>query len=296
MGSKNKVIKDKGRSIRMRLLNISKENSFDYNIVLSRYMQERMLYRLSQSKYKSRFFLKGGALLYAYNRLGARPTLDVDFLIKNISNDKEHIKGVFLEILAIACDDDALTFDLNSIETEEIMEGKLYQGVHVSVNGFLDGMKLHLCADVGFGDITIPAPMELTYPKLLDDMPEPKINAYSLETVVAEKFQTMIALSVYNSRMKDFYDLYAILSTQELNQEGIKAAIIATFENRKTKYTENHQFFNEDFYKDSVRNKQWEDFLKKIKYKGKLSFEEVIKYIQTEMLPYWNAIKESKQE
>lgn len=164
MSSKNKVIKDKGRSIRMRLLNISKENSFDYNIVLSRYVQERMLYRLSQSKYKSLFFLKGGALLYAYNRLGARPTLDVDFLIKNISNDKEHIKDVFREILAIACDDDALTFDLDSIETDEIMEGKLYQGVNVSVNGFLDGMKLHLSADVGFGDVTIPAPIELAYP------------------------------------------------------------------------------------------------------------------------------------
>lgn len=290
MSGKNKVIKDKGRSIRMRLLNISKENSFDYNIVLSRYVQERMLYRLSQSKYKSLFFLKGGALLYAYNRLGARPTLDVDFLIKNISNDKEHIKDVFREILAIACDDDALTFDLDSIETDEIMEGKLYQGVNVSVNGFLDGMKLHLSADVGFGDVTIPAPIELAYPGLLDDMPEPKVNAYSLETVVAEKFQTMIALSVYNSRMKDFYDVYSILSTQKLDKEGLKAAIIATFRNRKTKYTENHQLFDEDFYKDSVKNRQWEDFLKKIRHKGELSFEEVLKYIQTEMLPYWEIL------
>ena len=285
------MIKDKGRSIRMRLLNISKENSFDYNIVLSRYVQERMLYRLSRSKYKSQFFLKGGALLYAYNRLGARPTLDVDFLIKNISNDKEHIKNVFREILAIACDDDALTFDLDNIETDEIMEGKLYQGVNVSVNGLLDGMKLHLSADVGFGDITIPAPTELAYPGLLDDMPEPMVYAYSLETVVAEKFQTMIALSVYNSRMKDFYDVYSILSTQKLDKEGLKAAIIATFKNRKTKYTENHQLFNEDFYMDSVKKRQWEDFLKKIKHKGKLPFDEVLKYIQTEMLPYWEILR-----
>ena len=294
MGSKNKMIKDKGKSIRMRLLNISKENAFDYNIVLARYLQERMLYRLSQSKYKSQFFLKGGALLYAYNRLGARPTLDVDFLVKDINNDKEQIKGVFREILAISCDDDALTFDLDSIETTEIMEGKLYQGINVSVNGFLDGMKLHLSVDVGFGDITIPDPTEMAYPRLLDDMPEPKINAYSLETVVAEKFQTMIALSVYNSRMKDFYDLYSILSTQTLDKEGLKAAIIATFKNRTTKYTENHQLFNEDFYKDSVKISQWEGFLKKIKYKGELSFEEVLKYIQTEMLPYWEIIHMQK--
>lgn len=290
MSCKNKAIKDKGKSIRMRLLNISKDNSFDYNIVLSRYVQERMLYRLSQSKYKSQFFLKGGALLYAYNRLGARPTLDVDFLIKNISCEKEHIKGVFREIFSIACDDDALTFDLDSIETDEIMDGKLYQGVNVCINGFLDGMKLHLSADVGFGDVTIPDPIEIVYPGLLDDMPEPKINAYSLETVVAEKFQTMIALSVYNSRMKDFYDVYTILSTQKLDNEGLKAAIIATFKNRKTKYTENHQLFNEDFYMDSIKNRQWEDFLKKIKHKGELPFEEVLKFIQTEMLPYWEIL------
>lgn len=160
----------------------------------------------------------------------------------------------------------------------------------MSVNGFLDGMKLHLSADVGFGDVTIPAPIELAYPGLLDDMPEPKVNAYSLETVVAEKFQTMIALSVYNSRMKDFYDVYSILSTQKMDKEGLKAAIIATFRNRKTKYTENHQLFNEDFYKDSVKNRQWEDFLKKIRHKGELSFEKVLKYIQTEMLPYWEIL------
>ena len=125
-------------------------------------------------------------------------------------------------------------------------------------------------------------------------MPEPKVYAYSLETVVAEKFQTMIALSVYNSRMKDFYDLYSILSTQTLDKEGLKAAIIATFKNRKTKYTENHQLFNEDFYKDSVKNRQWKDFLKKIKHKGNLSFEEVLKYIQTEMLPYWEILRIQK--
>ena len=294
MSSKDRVIKNRGRSIRMRLLNISKENSYDYNIVLARYVQERMLYRLSLSKYRDLFFLKGGALLYAYNRLGARPTLDVDFLIKNISSDKEHIKGVFREILAIPCEDDALAFDLDSIETEEIMEGKLYQGVNVSVDGWLDGMKLHLSADVGFGDITIPDPTVLTYPRLLDDMPEPKVNAYSLETVVAEKFQTMIALSVYNSRMKDFYDLYSILSTQELDKEGLKAAIIATFKNRKTKYSENHQLFKDDFYKDEIKNRQWKDFLKKIRHKGELTFEEVLKYIQTEMLQYWEELKDTE--
>ena len=94
MGSKNKVIKNKGKSIRNRLLNISKEASYDYNLMLTRYVQERMLYRLSQSKYKDLFLLKGGALLYAHNQFKSRPSIDIDFLAKSLSNDKEHIKTV----------------------------------------------------------------------------------------------------------------------------------------------------------------------------------------------------------
>lgn len=90
MGSKNKVIKNKGKSIRNRLLNISKEASYDYNLMLTRYVQERMLYRLSQSKYKDLFLLKGGALLYAHNQFKSRPTIDIDFLAKSLSNDKKN--------------------------------------------------------------------------------------------------------------------------------------------------------------------------------------------------------------
>ena len=121
---KNKVIKNKGKSIRDRLLILSKKASYVYNLLLTRYVQERMLYRLSQSKYKDQFLLKGGALLYAHNRFKSRPTIDIDFLAKNLSNDKENIKTVFNEILSIQSNDDALTFDLQNIIVEDIMEGK----------------------------------------------------------------------------------------------------------------------------------------------------------------------------
>lgn len=121
---KNKVIKNKGKSIRDRLLILSKKASYEYNLLLTRYVQERMLFRLSQSKYKEMFLLKGGALLYAHNRFKSRPTIDIDFLAKNLSNDKENIKTVFNEILSIQSNDDALTFDLQNIIVEDIMEGK----------------------------------------------------------------------------------------------------------------------------------------------------------------------------
>ena len=288
MGGKN--IKNKGRSIRFRLLNISKDTQYGYNTMLSRFVQERMLYRLSQSRYKDSFFLKGGALLYAYNKVESRPTLDIDFLIKNMSNDKEHIREVFKEILSIPCADDALTFDVDNITADDIMEEKTYHGVRLTVNALIDGMKQPLSVDIGFGDVTVPEPQALTYPVILDDMPSFSVNAYSLETVVAEKFHTMIALSIYNSRMKDFYDLYTILTTQKLNENDLKEAVVATFENRGTGYTENHQLFSEDFFRDNIKQRQWDSFLKKIKHEGDLTFEDVGKCIQKEMKPFWDAI------
>lgn len=287
---KNKVIKNKGKSIRDRLLILSKKASYEYNLLLTRYVQERMLFRLSQSKYKEMFLLKGGALLYAHNRFKSRPTIDIDFLAKNLSNDKENIKTVFNEILSIQSNDDALTFDLQNIIVEDIMEGKNYHGVRLNIKAVLDNMPLHLSIDIGFGDITIPAPQELAYPVILDEMSSFSVKAYSLETVVAEKFHTMIDLSIYNSRMKDFFDLYTILSTKDLDSANLTEAIKATFKNRHTEYVENHALFKEEFFQDTTKTNQWNSFLQKIKYKDQLTFLDVGKLIQEKMKPYWEAL------
>jgi hypothetical protein len=238
--------------------------------------------------------LKGGALLYAHNQFKSRPTIDIDFLAKSLSNDKEHIKTVFNEILSIQCDVDALTFDLQNITVEDIMEGKNYHGVRLNTKAVLDNMPLHLSIDIGFGDITIPAPQELAYPVILDEMSSFSIKAYSLETVVAEKFHTMIDLSIYNSRMKDFFDLYTILSTKDLDSANLTEAIKATFENRHTEYIEDHTLFKEEFFLDTTKTNQWNSFLQKIKYKNQLTFPDVGKLIQEKMKPYWEALSIQK--
>lgn len=287
---KNKVIKNKGKSIRDRLLILSKEASYEYNLLLTRYVQERMLYRLSQSKYKDTFLLKGGALLYAHNQFKSRPTIDIDFLAKNLSNDKEHIKTVFNKILSIQSNDDALTFDLQNITVEDIMEGKNYHGVRLKAIAVLDNMPLHLSIDIGFGDVTIPAPQELAYPVILDEMSSFSVKAYSLETVVAEKFHTMIDLSIYNSRMKDFFDLYTILLTKDLDSANLTEAIKATFKNRHTEYVENHALFKEEFFQDPTKINLWNSFLQKMKYKDQLTFPDVGLLIQEKMKPYWEAL------
>lgn len=142
------------------------------------------------------------------------------------------------------------------------------------------------------GDIVIPVVQELEYPILLDEMQVPIIQAYSIETVIAEKFQAMIELSVANSRMKDFYDVYKLLTDNEFDNDTLEEAIIATFENRETSYTENHALFSADFATNTLRKRSWTAFLNKINRDKELEFEEVMRLISEKLLPYWAKMKE----
>lgn len=195
---------DYGKSVRARLLNLAQKEKYDYQLLLVRYIQERLLYRLSQSRFKHCFFLKGGALLYAYERLKARPTLDIDFLADRINRDKNYIKIVFQEICSLECQEDGVFFGTDTLEAKEITINKEYHGVSVTVIAHLDSIKQFISIDIGFGDVIVPKAMSLDYPMLLDEILEVNVMAYSLETVVAEKFQAMISLAGANSRMKDF--------------------------------------------------------------------------------------------
>lgn len=282
--------KNVAMSIRTRLLNIQKSVSgTDYMQVLLRYIQERMLYRLSMSQYRDNFCLKGSALLFAYEKFKARPTKDIDFLGDKISRDKETIRKAFREICSIQCPEDGLAFDNgeNDIKVEDISLDKEYNGVTVTVTAHLDTIVQPFSMDIGFGDIVVPEPQELDYPLLLDDMPEVSINAYSLETVVAEKFQTMIDRALANSRMKDFYDVYSILSSDKVDKGILSDAIVSVFNNRGTGYDDNHPLFNGEFKNDPIKQTQWNAFLRKMKYKGDLPLNEVVDYITEKLSPYW---------
>ena len=218
--------KDYGKSIKAKLLNLSKAERLPYQPLLIRYVQERLLYRLAQSKYKHRFYLKGGALLYAHEQFKARPTLDIDFLGNSIANDKKIIEEAFSEICGISCEKDGIRFDTDTIETEEINENRVYKGIRLHVIARLDTARQKITMDIGFGDVITPNPQELEYPLLLDDLPPVNIMAYSLETVVAEKFQAMIELSENNSRMKDFYDLYTLLYDKTIDDVLLELSLI----------------------------------------------------------------------
>jgi len=286
MGKKNY-----GKSVKTRLLNLMNETGYKYMYLLARYFNERLLYRVSVSQYKDNFLLKGGSLLYAMNGLEARPTVDVDFLADRISRDRDFLAHVFQEILDIVCDEDGVSFDVDSIRLEPITVEKKYPGTRFYFTAHMDTISYNMSVDIGFGDVVTPYPTTIDFPLLLPDIPSVNIQAYSLETVVAEKFHTMIDRDVLNSRMKDFFDCYQLLTKRDLDDETLYDAIKATFDNRGLTYNSELQLFTEDFSTDVARITRWKAFLKKIQWKETLDFETVMEVIRKRLQPmaekYW---------
>lgn len=287
-------VKNYGMSIRSKLLDIARSENIYYQTVLTRYFQERLIYRISQTSYRQNFYLKGGALMYAHERFAARPTLDIDFLGNNISNNGERIIAAFREICAVPCVEDGVEYDIGHITFKNISEFKDYHGVRLSVPVSMDTIKQVLTMDIGFGDIVTPAPVDLEYPVLLGHLPAANILAYSLETVVAEKMHAVIDLADQNSRMKDYYDLYQILNAYEFDTNVLQEAIASTFENRHTQYDPDTMFFRPDFGANPIMETRWRAFVKKIADRSGLQFPNVVEYIQKALLPYWNNLKQTE--
>lgn len=284
-------IKNYGKSIRARLLNVAKQESIFFQTILTRYFQERLLYRISQTHYKNNFYLKGGALMYAYERFSARPTLDIDFLGSNISNDGEKIVNTFKEICAVPCDEDGVCFDLTRISAQNITEFKDYHGIRLSIPVTMDTIAQVMTMDIGFGDVVTPGAISLDYPILLKHLPAANILAYSIETVIAEKMHAVVDLADQSSRMKDYYDLHQILSASQYDAEVLRVAIKRTFENRHTKYKDDVMFFRAEYPENAAMQIRWKAFIRKITSKSNLSFSDVVRYLQTTLKPYWENLK-----
>ena len=278
-------------SIRARLLNLAKKEGIDFQLIIIRFLHERFLYRLSVSDYSQQLILKGGAFIYAVQGLKSRPTIDVDLLGTQISNDIEALCEIFRQICAIEAEDE-VAFNTESIVGELITQHDKYNGVRLYIDATFHTVRQRIQIDVGFGDIVIPVVQELEYPILLEDMQVPVIQAYSKETVIAEKFQAMIELSVANSRMKDFYDVYKLLDDNKFDNDTLEEAIKATFANRETSYTESHALFTSEFATNTQRKRSWTAFLNKINRDKDLAFEEVMRLISEKLMPCWRKMKE----
>ena len=277
-------------SIKAVLMNLSNREELPFQQIITRYLHERLLYRLSISQYKSSFILKGGNLVYAMEGLHARPTIDIDMLAKHISNDKEILKEIFRNICSIVYEEDCVIFDVSNIVVSDIAKEKKYSGIRLLINTKFDTIKQKLQIDIGFGDFITPAPLSLSYPTLLYGLNPPDILAYSIETVIAEKFHAMIEHGIFNSRMKDFYDVYILLKNNVINNENLQESILQTFRHRNTDFTENHQLFTSAFHENPNRQTMWKAFLRKMKISDDLEFPLVVKTILERLQPIYNEL------
>jgi predicted nucleotidyltransferase component of viral defense system len=267
-------------SIRDRLKNIAQKEKQTYQLILIRYFTERLIYRLSISPFKNHFCLKGGALLYAFEQTASRPTMDLDLLGLHIANEQLTLKTIFQAIIQIPCEEDKIVFLSDTIITSEIQKEGRYSGIRLKIEGRLGSIRQILQIDIGFGDIITPAPVEMTYPTLLP-MPSPQIIAYSVETVLAEKFEAMIQLAAQNSRMKDFYDVFKLLESHNYQEEILEEAIKNTFNQRATPFLKDPVVFSEEFMHNTKRQMQWRIFLTKM---NKLATFEDIDFVTVMVL------------
>ncbi|RAK08173.1 putative nucleotidyltransferase component of viral defense system [Halanaerobium saccharolyticum] len=279
--------KNLAASVLGRLKNISKELNLPYNLVMQLFVQERLLYRLSLTEYKDNFLLKGGLLLYSMTEFKGRPTKDIDFLLRGKSNKAQNIEKIIKEIANVKVND-GVRFKSSEIKSQSITEGAEYKGQRIKLIALMGQARIHLQIDIGFGDIVVPEAVNIRYPSLLDFDP-PEINAYSLESVIAEKFEAMVSLALLNSRMKDFYDIYTLMKKKDYNGDILKQAVLQTFNTRGTNFDEDLIIFSEDFKNDQQKIKQWQLFLKRMN-KNNISFESVIENIKKFLKPIYEAI------
>lgn len=219
-------------SIHQRLLNLARERNEDFQRIYSRYALERFLYRLSRHRAGEKFILKGAFLFEIWGGVVYRPTRDADFLGYG-ELSPERIQNIFASVCRRGFKSDGMVYDAASVTAETIREENRYGGIRVRLSGKLGSARARLQLDIGFGDTVIPKPKVISLPTLLP-MPAPKLRIYPRESVVAEKFQTMVVLGLMNSRMKDYFDIFQLCRSFSFDGKELAKAIEATFKSRAT--------------------------------------------------------------
>lgn len=254
-----KEIRNIGASVRARLLKLAKAKGQSFDLVLTRFALERLLFRLGRSRHAERFVLKGAMLLMSWFEDPHRGTRDLDLLGFGDSNP-EAMLTTFREILAEEAAD-GVVFDADALRVDRIREALDYGGLRLRTTASIAGARINLTIDIGFGDALEPGAELIDYPALLD-LPAPRLRAYARETVIAEKFQAMVALGRANSRMKDFYDIWILSRSFPFDDDRLPRAIAATFARRGTDIpTELPDALSPAFAADEQKQRQWRVFV-----------------------------------
>lgn len=287
--SKDKL-RNLAASVRHRLTDLARKQGEDFQLVLTRYVIERLLYRLSRSPYRDEFILKGAMLFRVWTDQIHRPTRDLDLLSKG-EPSMEALTRVFSDICDLEVEDDGLAFDPTTVTAEQIKEDQEYEGVRVGCRAQLGQARIDLQIDVAFGDAVVPRPASVTYPAMLE-FASPVLRAYPRETVVAEKYQAMVMLGIANSRMKDFFDLWMLANAFAFHGASLCRAIRATFKRRKTALPTTPPLpLTAEFGTDSGKVRQWEAFVKKGKLDaGGFKLAQVCAYLHEFLMPPTEAL------
>ncbi|RGG85440.1 nucleotidyl transferase AbiEii/AbiGii toxin family protein [Ruminococcus sp. AF17-11] len=254
---------DRAASVLARLKNKSTESGRSYQLCLQLFCQEEFLRRLEKSKYIDNFVLKGGLFIYTLTEFESRVTMDIDLLLQKLPNTPEELQPIIEEVISTDTGNDFVKFELKTIQPIAI--AKKYTGISASLVAIIKNTRTPIKIDFGVGDIIVPRKEKREIPTQIDDFDKPVINTYSLETTIAEKMDAILDLMEYSSRMKDYYDLYYILTHFEFDNNTLAEAMKKTFENR------NHHFTMEQFEQvmsfggDEAMKKKWQAFIKKTK-------------------------------
>jgi predicted nucleotidyltransferase component of viral defense system len=273
-------------SIHQRLLNKAHESGRAFNELLQYYAIERLLYRLSISEYSELFTLKGALMFNAWGLTNLRPTRDID-LLGHTQNTVDAVLKIFQDLSNLEAEPDGLEFDPVHIQSERIKEDADYEGIRITMTARLGKTRLTIQIDIGFADVITPAPERLDYPTILD-FPVPHLYGYPPETVIAEKFQAMTVLGMANSRMKDFYDIWMLITNFEFDGMIIQTAIERTFQNRSTELPDERHIVFKDEFAESKRD-QWNAFSRRLRDENAVAIHQIVVLMRDFFFPVLHA-------
>ena len=259
------------KSLMDKANNLAKKYDITANEVLQNYMFERILERLEKSNYKNNFILKGGLLLSSIMGIDTRTTMDMDTCVKGINLSDETLYDILNEILNLDVNDNVRFFIKNS---KPIREDDNYGGLKYNLLAQFENLRVNLSIDIATGDLITPKEIEYEY-KMIFENRILKIMTYNIETIIAEKFQTVINRGILNSRMKDYYDLYYLLTYKEYSSTILKQAIINTFKKRNTDIDEAETVILEIEKSDFTRE-LWNEYRKKFNYAMNIEYAQII--------------------
>ncbi len=282
---------DMAASVLARLKNKAKESGRSYQLCLQLFCQEEFLRRLEKSKYAENLVLKGGLFLYSITDFDSRVTVDVDFLLRQIPNTPEQLKGILEEIITVQTGNDFVIFEIKDVAPIAIT--KKYAGIGASMVARIKNTRTPFSIDFGVGDVIVPKQEKRKIPTQLDDFITPTVNTYSIETTVAEKIDAILALMEFSSRMKDYYDIYYLANKFDFDGATLTEALKKTFENRGHNFTAEQFEQVMSFDNDEAMQKKWKAFIRKIDTKTD-DYSTVLKTIRAFLTKPFVAAVENK--